>query len=658
MPTEALPLDGKQLGAWKTRLEASKSLREEKKEGWKEYLSAYLGKPLTALPASDTIIVNKEFSFVEQKRAQLAFQQPEVQTKAKRPGLEQPALLMASVINQELGMDGANVKTMLDESTADTLIFGLGPTKIGYSATMGIREVQVPIPDPMTGQPMADPMTGQPAMTVEQRPIIIHEEYFWRSISPDKFLMPAEFEGFDFDQATWLAWEFEKDWELAKREYGLEDGEQVSRTQPSMETLSGEKESIPDRGPSEIVKGTEIWYRAAMFDPDAEDHQGHPEALRVMVMLEGRDSPVRHEPSPYQRWVDGKLTGMMGFPLHPLTLRSVRGSGYPPSDVEMMRPLCDELSKGRTQMIRQRDTSIPIRWVDINRMPDPAVVEKLRRGEYGGVIGLQGNGNEAIGEVARANFPRENFTFDEIVNRDLEELTALGRNQRGVLNDTQKTATEVNVAQGAADVRLDSERARLLDWYVRGARKFASLLQMFKTDEGYVQILGQDAKGLQPWDRTRIQGEYVFSVKPDSAIRIDAAADRAQALNLYQLLANDPQVNRMELLKSVLLRHNLDPSKVVVETPPQKGVEPPRVSVTLNGDALAAPSPMLLEVLKQAGMQITPPMVQQTQTAQMVRSVAASVPPSPPHPGAVAEAEPLSKHQLRQDGRDGRMGTM
>jgi len=27
-------------------------------------------------------------------------------------------------------------------------------------------------------------MTGQPAMTVEQRPIIIHEEYFWRSISP------------------------------------------------------------------------------------------------------------------------------------------------------------------------------------------------------------------------------------------------------------------------------------------------------------------------------------------------------------------------------------------------------------------------------------------------------------------------------------------
>jgi len=237
-------------------------------------------------------------------------------------------------------------------------------------------------------------------------------------------------------------------------------------------------------------------------------------------------------------------------------------------------------------------------------------------------------------------------------------LTALGRNQRGVLNDTEKTATEVNVAQGAADVRLDAERARLLDWYVRGARKFASLLQMFKTDEGYVQILGQDAQGLQPWDRTRIQGEYVFSVKPDSALRIDAAADRAQALNLYQLLANDPQVNRMELLKSVLLRHNLDPSKVVVETPPQKGVEPPRVSVTLNGDALAAPSPMLLEVLKQAGMQITPPMVQQTQAAQMVRSVAATVPPSPPHPGAVAEAEPLSKHQLRQDGRDGRLGTM
>jgi hypothetical protein len=67
---------------------------------------------------------------------------------------------------------------------------------------------------------------------------------------------------------------------------------------------------------------------------------------------------------------------------------------------------------------------------------------------------------------------------------------------------------------------------------------------------------------------------------------------------------------------------------------------------------------MLLEVLKQAGLEVTPPMVAQTQAAQMVRSVAAQVPPSPPHGGAVAGAEPLSKHQMRQDGQDGRMGTM
>ena len=100
MPTEALPLDSKQLNAWKTRLEASKALREEKKENWKEQLSAYLGKPLQSLPAADTVIINKEFSFVEQKRAQLAFQQPEVQTKAKMPGLEQAALLFGSVIKE------------------------------------------------------------------------------------------------------------------------------------------------------------------------------------------------------------------------------------------------------------------------------------------------------------------------------------------------------------------------------------------------------------------------------------------------------------------------------------------------------------------------------------------------------------------------------
>jgi len=113
--------------------------------------------------------------------------------------------------------------------------------------------------------------------------------------------------------------------------------------------------------------------------------------------------------------VDGKLTGMMGFPLHPLTLRSVRGSGYPPSDVEMMRPSAtnsprphpDDPAAGHLH---------PIRWVDINRMPDRQCGE-APPGEYGASSASRGT-ERGHCEVARANFPRENFTFDEIVNRD------------------------------------------------------------------------------------------------------------------------------------------------------------------------------------------------------------------------------------------------
>jgi len=126
-----------------------KSLREQKQEAWKEYLSAYLGKPLSALPSSDTIIVNKEFSFVEQKRAQLAFQQPEVQTKAKRPP-RAAGPPDGQRHHQELGMDGANVKTMLDEATADTLIFGLGQPRSAIPPRWDPRSPS-PIPDPMTG---------------------------------------------------------------------------------------------------------------------------------------------------------------------------------------------------------------------------------------------------------------------------------------------------------------------------------------------------------------------------------------------------------------------------------------------------------------------------------------------------------------------------
>ena len=68
-PSVAIPLKPEVLGQWKRRIEQSKKLLETFKEDWKDAVQAYLGKPLSNDPTQDTVVVPKEFSFLEQKKS-------------------------------------------------------------------------------------------------------------------------------------------------------------------------------------------------------------------------------------------------------------------------------------------------------------------------------------------------------------------------------------------------------------------------------------------------------------------------------------------------------------------------------------------------------------------------------------------------------------
>ncbi len=653
-----LPLSKEDLGKWRRRLEQSKTLREPLIEEWKDAVQAYLGKALLKTPSRDTIVVNKEYAFLEQKKAQLAFQVPEVQLKPKRPGLEGAVSVFQSALNYEMGPDGANVKATIDECLFDVLACGIAAEKVGYQAVVGEKTIMQPQPitDPMTGAPAMDPLSGQPMMvpTPVTMPYLIHEEYFRRRIAPNKLLIPAEFEGEEFDRAPWIAMQFTKDLETAKREYELPETF-TGKKSDVFDTLSGEKEALSESAVSESVEGYEVWYRAAQFDPA----ETHPERIRCMTLLDGHDEPVKHVESPYQQEnAQGKLIGMLGYPINVLTLRVVSGSMYPPSDVMIARAVSEELSRGRTQMIEQRNDSRPIRGFDKNVI-DPDTADKLV--SEGKLIPMDGPLQNHVWEIARANFPRENFTFDEICNRDYEELWAIGPNQRGMAEDNTRTATELNIVQQASNVRLDSERSRVLVWFIKGTRKFAALLQMFADETKFVEVVGEQmAPQLRPWNRQLIAGEYVFEAKPDSALRLDAQAERQQALQLYNLLAKDPNVSRVELLKPLLMRFNLDPTRIVVQQVPPAEPEKPKLSISVTPAEIGLPH--VVELLKQYGVNVTPQMAQQANGQAMVQDVMEQGNPasgpqvSPPHGGAAPTAEPLSKHQMRNDGVDARMG--
>jgi hypothetical protein len=624
-----LPEEGpRSLAYFQQQVKAGTDKRAQYIPEWQINVDRYLGKYLANEPTVDTITVPLDFAFVEQKRALLFYQLPEIQLRPTREEFAQATPLFQAVVNHYLGPEGVNAAVGFGEALFDALCpAGVMAVKIGYQNYAPLQ----PMTDPMTGQPAIDPATGQPVMA----PVPVWEQYFLSRLSPSSLILPAGWTGSNYDRSPWIAHNFDLDAAVAERTYDIEPSTLMTSSAKQDTSLNQQEAGRSDTTASSRVKGIELWYLASTFDPSA-----HPEAVWQLVWLEGMETPLVHRPSPYQRpGPNGGYLGMCGYPIHVSALRYVSDSAYPPSDCQVSRPQIDELSRSRTQMIQQRARAIPLRWVDKGRAT-PDEVNKIVTGEVQGVVPVDGNGNEIIGQVAMAQWPRENFAFNDIVMRDAEREWGMDADmQTGAGGDGTKTATEISVTQQASNVRMAAERAKVLTWIVGAAKKLAALVQLFADEPDYVAILGQDgSQRLQSWDKTQIAGEFVFFARPDAALKQDAQADRKQSVDLYQFLANDPNVNRQALLTSVLLRHNLDPATILTQPPPPKP-EQPKIALSFKGEDLNPFAPQyanvyaILTAVGAPGLSPPAPAV------------------NPAHGGAVAPVEPLSKHAVQQSGQ-------
>ena len=582
-----LPLNGRGSDSWwGDQVTQAKKRRKKELPLWKANLDRYRGvKPqLSGFNRRDVVGVNIEFSKTEAKKSQLFFQQPDVQLTPRQGQTAEAVALFREVLNFYLGPDEINAASLVDEILLDVLCpAGLGFTKIGFEEAL--IQKQLPVQD-ATGQPQIDPVTQQPqTQTVPQR---VYGRWYWERISPARALIPSGWTSQNWDRAPWLGFEYDlvdptKDAESTRSRSGI-GGEAVSAD----DTLSAtnDREFLTRPG-----TGIEIWYRASVYDPTVTD----PRRYR-RILMESQDRSKNkvtvHEDSPYQILGESGeyVEGMLGSPIHILELRPMSDSAYPPSDCTVSRLQVDELSKGRTQQMIQRDRNLPMRAADKDRI-DANVLDKLEKGETQSIILTNGDPDQAIKVIQQAAAPPENLAFNAQLTNDISELWALGPNQSGSSQARQTTATEsANIAQGV-DNRLVKERGRVELWYVRGVEKLSSLLQLFGDDDTFVPIIGDDGKAvMQAWNKQQSPGRFLFRVRPDSSVRTDASEDLDRMLRAYNLLAKDPHVNRVQLLTQIVSKFGFDPAKVLIQQLPPEPPERPKPTISLKGDDLSNPT--------------------------------------------------------------------
>ncbi len=637
---QVIPLSEDELKAWRDRITKSRQVRQTVQGWWEANLKAYA-------PSQDgdpdeygsNINTNRDFTLVERKKADLFYQSPDI---AARPsplfeGQEHLLDTHVAIVNEKLGLDGVNAKALVHQVLFDVLCpSGTGWTIMGYeSATQ-----DTPIVNPMTG-------------IEEMIPVPVFEDCFWRWFSPKQSLVPHDFRSTQWDDAAWLGMEFEMPVRAAKRKGWVP--EEFTGQPPDGEMYFDH--GLSSHAGDAVAKGVAVYYKSSLFRDDIV----HPQHMTWLVLMEGVDEPAEHKDSPYQTLdQQGALSpdSLIGNPIHPFTMRTLTDSSQVPSDCTISRPLVNELNAFRSDMVQQRAANI-LRWsYNVDTLPTDAL-GKIVRSPIGGFIGLPGDafvGEGAIKELPHGTYPRENFQFNDYLDNDLARTHALDSNQQGVKDEGGTTATEAQIQQSNVNARLGLERGVVLDAYIRGVTKYSTLIQRYLPAQEAAAIVGPTKA--QEWDgwRKHIPTRLAFTAMPDSALRSDTAADRKQAVELYSFLANDPNVNRVELLKNVLRKHHISPDKIVVQPPP-KGPEPAKPTFAFKGEdcnPLAPQFAIVIEVMRQTGMQISPEAVQEAQAAAMTALMAAQLPSNDTgqgdagskteHGGKQPATESLSKH--------------
>lgn len=670
------------LTLWRKAISAARKTRDDVSDayGWQANIDRYRPKDVTK--AEGHVNIGADFADVERKKAALFYTTPEIGLMCDEPTqpLAQPqpppppnpdgspsgppppppptlgavTLAHQALLNELLSDSQIGIKHTVGQALLDVLLpAGVGPVRVGYTATT--QEIPVPVG--------ADPMTQEPMTQVA--PVPIHEEFWVTRISPKALLLPAEFRDTDIRKAAWVGHDFTMPVSQFRAEYQIPEDVDIP-TSSDAKQFFNEDETKKDSDPP--VTGVYLEYRAMLYGKSA-----HPKAVHTLVLVDGMDAPVKHEPSPHQTiGPDGRLTpdSLRDFSILPLWIRDLPDSAWVPSDSTITAPLTKEINKFRTQIVEQRDSAKQVLLYDPAKLSQEAKA-KIDQGEINTLIPVAPGALDAGGaatimaQVASASMGRDNWAGQDYIQSDREKILGIAANQTGAQSAKKTTATEASIVNRNTEARFNQEQARVLEWYMAVVRTLDALVLRYGDERLASTLIGPKKGQLWAQFKGALAGGYRYEVNTDSGKYMDAEAQRRQWLQFYQMVRQDPMVNPQAIVAKLLSFWGIDPVEGLAQPKPPSP-PPPQVGVSFKGEdfnPLNPQFPLVVKMAQQGGWQITPQDIQTAQTqaqqmqqqaliAQAMGGPASDGKPQPStkHGGPATQQMPLNKRQMGETG--------
>lgn len=573
---------------FKDEISRSRKVRNEHVSNWRKLVDKRRGKDYQTASDNGRSRVPIDWSMTNAKSGQLFSQMPQIRLSPTHQQYEAAVPIFAKLVNRLLRT--INLSATVEEVVVDCInASGIGAALVRYEALSRPRMVDKVKSWMLPLEQQVRVMLGVEKIPQEQIQEVSDSRISVERLSPSDLLWKSTFKLSDFDKSPWIGRSGAMPWSDAKRKLRLKDGDKEKVVQQgersSEETINNEVQESQEGG---LVHFDEIFYWRYLF----HDDETRFDAIQHVVYVKGLEEPTIDEPWKGQRFnkATGTYVGACRFPIRVLTLHYISDEAVPPSDSAMIQPMVQEFEESREHMRLQRRHSKPLRWFNSD-LVDPSITGDLIRGTWNGMIPVMGDGDRAMGEIARSQLPNENMMFDQTIMADMERSMSLGPNQQGSYAQTGRTASEAAIVQQSFQTEMAQQRAKVAAFITGIADVACGLYALYGVPQpGELEMMvGPDgAKRLKTWDKSIVNSKFVFDIRPDATVRMDPAYVLQQLRETLNLTAQSPFLNPKRLIQRILEQQGEDPAEHIVEPKP-KSPEPLNVSLRLDGDAILNP---------------------------------------------------------------------
>lgn len=479
-------------GLWLARIDtAEKHFKDNFYDRAKTFRKFYKGDHFPSAMADYTTVINYCFSIIKAILPQIYYQDPYLFLSAADEVTGEDAARAAEATLNYFWLK-ARTKKQIKKIVLDAMIYGYGILKQGYYT-----------------KTVKNNVTETAADYTE----LIEDEYPY-NIRTSPLDVVFDTSHTDPDYKRWIACRYFLPLSEVKKKYS--NTANINGSYTSLASQRDIEELKIKKKYHEDFKMVKLW-----------EVQDLTDGMIYVVCEEEESKYLRKEECPYE--IPG---GNYRF----LMFNEVPDEIFPLSDLSQIKDLNMELNKTRSQLLNHRAKSQrKIFYEESAFANEKAKKDFLNEDDMVAVAIRDGRLKEGSIQLFDPSMVDANlYNIDIVLRDDINNVSAVGYQQRAAESPTEKTATEAHIIDRNANLRNSERLDAVSDFCVDTARGMLKILQEYLTDEVAVKIASKGAERWGKFNKESIKGKFNIRINVGATAKPNTGEDRAMIIEFAQ----------------------------------------------------------------------------------------------------------------------------